>query len=254
MEDLLRSSVELKKAHVLRYYDKCKAQNKSDEVCLRELEALHPREIEVLNKILGFTSKYDQFALSKAMAGCYDPSHDYKDLIACWEQLAGKMEVGQKLEVKPDEDVFPLGTMELTGLTPFEQKSVVLCVRGTINKNYSDTVANALKMGGREGLWALKVHGLENMQMSELARAAKWTEMESYYRTETINVEKLIRGQSSNDAYMLASKNNESNIKRTLEPEIARQSEHARNFQKLASVCKGISSTIISKAKAGASD
>lgn len=254
MENLIRASVELKKAHVLRYYDKCKSQNKSDEMCRKELEELHPREVAALTRIKGKASKYDQVELSGALAGCYDPSHDYKDLIECWERLASRMEAGGRLNIEPvgANGSPPDGADEkLSSLTSFEQRSVVLCVRGKISINYRDTVAPNLKAGGDKALWALKVTGLESLQMSELAKAASWAEMESYYKMEAMNVQLLIRqGPSGYDSYVRASKLNEGNLKQVLKPEIPRQSEHARNFEKYASVCQGISSAIIGTAKA----
>lgn len=137
----------------------------------------------------------------------------------------------------------------LDGLTLSEKKSVVLCVRGTISNNYRDTIAHNLAAGGSDATWAMKVNALENVQMSDLARAADWIDLETYYRQETDNIQELIRGKSDIENYKSLSKQNSLNLGKILEKELANQSEHKKNFQKFASVCKSIASTIVAKAK-----
>lgn len=137
----------------------------------------------------------------------------------------------------------------LDGLTLSEKKSVVLCVRGTISNNYRDTVAHNLAEGGSDATWAMKVNALENVQMSDLARAADWIDLETYYRQETDNIQELIRGKSDFEKYKTVSKQNSLNLSKILEKELANQSEHKRNFQQFASVCKSIASKIVAKAK-----
>ncbi|KAB2783176.1 hypothetical protein [Brucella anthropi] len=141
----------------------------------------------------------------------------------------------------------------LDGLTLSEKKSVVLCVRGTISNNYRDTVAHNLAEGGSDATWAMKVNALENVQMSDLARAADWIDMETYYRQETDNIQELIRGKTGIEEYKSVSKQNSLELGKILEPEIKNQSEHTKNFQKFSIVCKSIASKIIGKAKAASS-
>ncbi len=91
------AAIRLKKAHVVRYYENCISQHRSDAECRVELKALHPREKAALQKILRNGQKYNEYEVSKAMAACYDPTHDYKDLIECWERLAAKLVAGADL-------------------------------------------------------------------------------------------------------------------------------------------------------------
>lgn len=105
----------------------------------------------------------------------------------------------------------------LDGLTLSEKKSVVLCVRGTISNNYRDTVAHNLAEGGSDATWAMKVNALENVQMSDLARAADWLDLETYYRQETDNIQELIRGKSDIENYRSVSKQNSMNLGKILE-------------------------------------
>ena len=69
----------LKQAHVLRYYESCIAQNRSDMNCRTELGALHPRELASLKKISKSLSGYNEFEVSAASAACYSPTNDYKE-------------------------------------------------------------------------------------------------------------------------------------------------------------------------------
>lgn len=141
----------------------------------------------------------------------------------------------------------------LDGLSSSEKKSVVLCVRGTVSNNYRDTVAHNLAAGGSDATWAMKINALENVQMSDLARAADWIDLETYYRIETDNIEELIRGKTGIEEYKSVSKQNSLKLGKILEPEIKNQSEHTKNFQKFSIVCKSIASKIIGKAKAASS-
>jgi hypothetical protein len=58
--------------------------------CQAELEALHPRELAALQTIWKNARTYDEFEVSVASAACYDPTHNYHDLVECWERLAAK--------------------------------------------------------------------------------------------------------------------------------------------------------------------
>lgn len=142
---------------------------------------------------------------------------------------------------------------KLDGLSSTEKISVVLCVRGAVSVNYRDTVGHNLKKGGSDATWALKINAIENTQMSELARAAGWTDMDTYYKAETDAIEQLIQGKLSFDNYRSSAQQNSIKLRKILDVEIARQKQHKENFQTFNSICKDISSTVISKAKAVAS-
>ncbi|MER9227731.1 hypothetical protein NKI39_19205 [Mesorhizobium sp. M0664] len=254
--ETLNASVELKKAHVLRYYERCISENKSDSVCRSELEALHPREETALQGILRSATRYDQFEVSEAMASCYGQTRDYKEVIECWERLAVKMTAGE--DIKNDASVKqtslpadPKG--ELAGLTSAEKRSVVLCVRGAISTNYRDTVAHNLQKGGNDTAWALKVSGFESAQMNELAKAADWPDMVTYYQAETDAAEKLIQGKLSWGGYGNAERQNNGVLKKIFDSDPIGLDEHKRNFQKFEAVCKDISSSFIVRAKGSAS-
>ena len=137
----------------------------------------------------------------------------------------------------------------LEGLSSTEKISVVLCVRGEISINYRDTVSHNLKNGGSDATWALKINAIENAQMSELAKAAGWSDMETYYKEETDTVELYIRGKLNFESYRLSAQQNAVKLKKILDTELARHAEHKNNFQTLGKICKDISSTVISKAK-----
>lgn len=255
--EVIDAAISLKQAHVVRYYESCMEQIQSDAKCRAELKALHPREKAALNKMLINSGRYDEFELSKASAACYDPGHDYLDLIECWELLAAKMAAGEDITPEPPKPV--AGLSERAGeifaeLTPTQQKSVVLCVRGKVNINYRDTVAHNLKLGGSDALWALKINGIENGQMSILAKAANWTEMTGYYEMEADNVTKLIRGEIGFDKYRLLSKDSQKLLSAALAPESSWQSAHNRNFQKFARECDELATKIIGSAKVAASE
>jgi hypothetical protein len=94
-------------------------------------------------------------------------------------------------------------------------------VRGKVSINYRDTVAHNLQIGGSDALWALKINGFESAQLSNLAEAASWTELASYYSVEAENVTKLIRGEINIDTYHWASKENESPLETALAPEMS---------------------------------
>ncbi|WP_156958802.1 hypothetical protein [Labrenzia sp. DG1229] len=232
-------------------------QIRSDAKCRAELNALHPREKAALGKILINASRYGEFEISEASAACYDPGHDYLDLIECWELLATKMAAGE--DIKPEVPKPVVGLSERAGeifseLPPTQQKSIVLCVRGRVNINFQDTVAHNLKLGGSDALWALKINGFENAQMSRLAKAANWTEMTGYYEMEADNASKLIRGEIGFEKYRLLSKDSQKLLSAALTRESSWQSAHNRNFQKFARECEELATKIIGSAKVAASE
>lgn len=249
------AAIRLKQAHVVRYFESCMDQIQSDVECRAELKALHPREKAALGNILTNSSSYAEFEVGEASSACYDPDHDYLDLIECWELLATKMAAGE--DIKPDAPK-PVASLSdiareiFSELTPTQQKSVVLCVRGRVSINYKETVAHNLKLGGSNALWALKINGFENAQMSILAKSANWTKMTGYFEMEADNVSKLIRGEIDFDKYRLLSKNSQEFLSAALAPERSWQSAHGRNFQKFARECEELASKIIGSAKVAA--
>ncbi|WP_417681266.1 hypothetical protein [Roseibium sp.] len=251
------AAIRLKRAHVIRYLEKCIDRGRSDVECRAEISALHPREKAALNSIMINSGHYDEFEVSKASAACYDPAHDYRDLIECWERLASKMTAGQNIEPEAPKPVVSLSekAAELfSKLASVEQKSVILCVRGRVNLNYRDTVAHNLQLGGSDALWALKIYGIENAQMSRLAKAANWTVMASYYELEAENVSKLIRGEIEFDNYRTISKDSQKLLSAALAPESSKQYVHSRNFEKFADECGELATEVIGSAKVAASN
>lgn len=250
-DDQLKASVNLKKAHVLRYYERCISEGWRDMECRSELEALHPRELAALQKMSRNANRYDQLEAGNALAACYDVTNEYRELIECWERLSVQMEAGETIQgttekrPPPSDDIIS----KLSGLSQTEKISLVLCVRGGISNNYRNTVAHDLRVGGGDTNWAMKVNAAENVQMSELAKAANWADMDTYYRAEANAIEKLIQGKISFDEYKSLSKKNSLNLKKILDFELMRQEAHKKNFQELDSVCKGLSAAIIAKAK-----
>ncbi|ESX23892.1 hypothetical protein [Mesorhizobium sp. LSJC264A00] len=142
---------------------------------------------------------------------------------------------------------------KLVGLSATERKSVLLCVRGTISINYRDTVAQNFLKGGNDAAWALKVSGFESLQMSELAKAADWPDMETYYNAETKAAEQLIEGKLSRDGYEDVARQNKGALKRIFDADSTGLDEHKRNFQRFQAICNDISSTFIVRAKGSAS-
>lgn len=254
-DDQLNASMNLKKAHVLRYYERCISDGRQDAECRSELEALHPRELAALQKMLRNANRYDQLEAGGALAACYDVTNDYKELIECWERLSVQMAAGETIQgvrdkLPPPSDYI---SSKLSGLSSTEKISVVICVRGAVSNNYRDTVARNLKAGGGDVTWALKVNAIENSQMSALAQAADWTEMEMYYKAEADSIELLIQGKVNFESYQSSAHKNKIVLKDILEVEGTRQDAHEKNFRKFESICTEISSTIIGKAKAIAS-
>lgn len=254
-DDQLKASMNLKKAHVLRYYERCISKGREDAECRSELEALHPRELTALQRMLRNANRYDQLEANGALAACYDVTNDYRELIECWERLSAQMAAGETLQGAGDQLPPPSGyiSSKLSGLSPAEKISVVICVRGVVGNNFRDTVASNLKAGGSDATWALKVSASENSQMSQLARAAGWSEMAKYYDEETDGVEQLIRGAINFEKYRSIAQRNAIELKRALDTEIPRQNDHKDNLRTFSSICMDISSKFISTAKALAS-
>jgi hypothetical protein len=253
--EALAASVRLKQAHVVRSYEKCRSGGTSDASCRAELEALHPREVSALARIANSMAGIDATKPSEAMAGCYDPSHDYRDLIECWEQLAIQLEDGQEigsttLQVIPEND----WSRDIISLDPVKRRSLLLCVRGTISVDFQETVADNLLPGGDDFAWALKVQAWENHLMVEIAMAADWFEMQEYYGQEALISQKLIRGEIGTSEYRQLAKRNEVRLAATLSPEMSQQSIHARNFTELKALCDEVAFSIIGRAKTAASE
>lgn len=250
--EALEAATELKQKRVVRYYDNCLTDGFSDKKCRDKLKELHERELASLQVILDGAISYNEFALSGAMTSCYRPSSDYEDLIICWEALASKVKAGEDLNQEPPDQTVDFSRMAVelfSDLTPFERKSIVLCVRGQIHVNYRDTVAQNLKKGSSDTLWALKVNSFENARMEKLSEEAHWPALYRYYKVETSNMAKLIKGEIDFSEYRSLSEKNKKLIDLAISPEMARKAEHEKNFHKYDDKCTELSNRIIGEAK-----
>lgn len=254
LDELLGAAMRLKQAHVERSYEKCRSGGSSDAACRDELESLHPREISALARIVANMAKVSESEISKAMANCYDPSHDYRDLIECREQLADQLEKGKSV-VSAKRQGFQWGDLSnlVSSLDPVQRKSLVLCVRGTVSTNFEETVEHNLTSGGDDATWALKVYAFENHLMAEVAEAAGWSGMQEYYEHEAHASAKLIRGEIEFSQYGQIVKQNEGRLATVLAPETSQQSVHESNFSILREPCDVVASAVIGRAKAAAS-
>ena len=254
LDEILGAAIALKQAHVMRSYEKCRSSGSSDIACRGELEALHPREISALARIAGKIGNVGESEISKAIANCYDPSHDYLDLIECWEQVAARLESGQVI-IPAKRQAFKWDDLprNLASLDSVQRRSLFLCVRGTANMNFSETVSHNLSLGGADATWALKVFAWENKQMADFAKSVGWPEMQDYYEQEALASKKLIRGEIGFSEYRQMAKQNEGWLASALAPEALRQSVHERNFSALKELCDDVASAVIGMAKAAAS-
>lgn len=254
LDELLAAAMRLKQAHVERSYEKCRSSGSSDVACRDELESLHPREISALARIAANEGSVGESEIRNAMANCYNPSRDYRDLLECWEQLATDLERGEAV-VPATRQGFQWS--ELSGrvgsLDPVQRKSLVLCVRGKVSTNFEETVAHNLRSGGGDATWALKVHAFENHLMVEVAEAAGWSGMQDYYEQEANAAAKLIRGEIEFSQYRQMAMQNEGRLATVLAQETSRHSVHENNFSILKEPCDDVASAVIGRAKAAAS-
>lgn len=254
LDELLAAAMRLKQAHVERSYEKCRSSGSSDAACRDELESLHPREISALARIAANVGSVGESEISNAMGSCYDPSHDYRDLIECQEQIAVQLEKGEAVAPDKPQRFRWSDLSDLAGsLDPVQRKSLVLCVRGTVSMNFEKTVAHNLRSGGDDATWALKVHAFENHLMVEVAAAAGWSGMRDYYKQEAHDVAKLIRGEIEFSQYRQMAKQNKGRLATVLAPETSRHSVHENNFSILKEPCDDVASAVIGRAKAAAS-
>lgn len=254
LNELLDAAIRLRQAHVIRSYEKCRSSGTPDAACRDELESLHPREISALARIEDNIGSVSKGEISKATANCHDPSHDYRDLIECWEQLADQLEKG--LEIFPAKRPgFQWSDLPgvFVSLDPVQRKSLVLCVRGRVSTNFKETVAHNLRSGGNDAAWALKVHASENYLMVEVAEAAGWSGMQDYYEREARASKKLVRGEIAFSEYRQVAKQNEGRLATVLAPEASRQSVHESNFSRLDQLCDEVALAVIGRAKYAAS-
>ena len=100
----------------------------------------------------------------------------------------------------------------------------------------------------------MKVNGYENAHMSELAELASWADLKKYYDIEGSNISQLIRGETKVSEYQLATKKNQILLNLALTPEMSRKSEHSKNFKILNDNCEELSSVLIGRSKALASN
>ena len=254
LKELLDAAIMLKRAHVVRSYEKCRSSGAPDAACRDELEALHPREISALVRIGKSIGNMRENEVSKAVANCYDPFHDYRDLIECWEQLAAQLEKGKEI-VPAKRKSFHWSELpsRFSSLDPVQKRSLVLCVRGRVSTNFKETVAHNLRSGGNDAAWALKVHASENYLMVEVAEAAGWSGMQDYYEREARASKKLVRGEIAFSEYRQVAKQNEGRLATVLAPEASRQTVHESNFSRLDQLCDEVALAVIGRAKYAAS-
>ena len=141
----------------------------------------------------------------------------------------------------------------LKTLSPFERRSIVICVRGQFTLNYDKTVKHNLERDAMNQLWAWKVYSRASVLMSRLAESAEWPEMEQYFRQEANDSSSRIRGQIDNEQYLNLAKKNELVLSAALDPERPRLATHVANFQKHEKLCTDASSQVIGNAKLHAS-
>lgn len=106
-QELSDAALRLKQAHVIRFYESCMEETSSDIGCRQALEELHPREVSVLEELFGLSASIEEHALSSSMASCYDPTHDYLDLIECWENVAESLKASGDTTLLTTELVQP---------------------------------------------------------------------------------------------------------------------------------------------------
>lgn len=182
-------------------------------------------------------------------------SYDYRDLIACWEQLAIQLEDGEdidstRLQVVSETDL----SREMTSLDSVKRRSLVLCVRGKVRLKFDETVAHNLQSGGDDFVWALKVLDWENRLMVAVSKAAGWSEMQNYYEKEAIISKQIVRGEISISEYLRMAKQNETQLAAALSTEASLQSIHEENFTELKPLCDEVASSLIGRAKIAASE
>ena len=98
---IYQAAVDVRKAHILRYYERCLRKYRTAEQCRSEVKSLHPRELAANATIMKFSYKYNKDKLAKSFNYCYDPSNDYLSLIECHERLARIVEADQALPEIP---------------------------------------------------------------------------------------------------------------------------------------------------------
>ncbi|MEL7453073.1 MAG: hypothetical protein AAGJ50_06860 [Pseudomonadota bacterium] len=254
LDELLGAAVRLKQAHVMRSYEECRSVGSSDAVCREELTALHPREISALNRLARHIESVSETELSAAFTRCYDPAHNYLDLIECWERLADRLEQGQEIDVDEDQKFrWENLSTAFAPLSSIKRRTLVLCIRGTIKRNFEDTVAHNLGAGGSDTTWALKVSAIESQMMIEVAQAASWAGLRTYYDHEAKSLEALIQGTIGLEEYRGLAKQNEQRLTTALAPEAANMAMHSRNFVELEALCADVAAVLIGRAKAIAS-
>ena len=82
-----------KKVHVNRFWDECTAKhNGATTICADLIRALEARERKTLKRISAAATDSNKPRVSEGVVGCYNPTHNYKDLVQCWELLANELE------------------------------------------------------------------------------------------------------------------------------------------------------------------
>jgi hypothetical protein len=115
-DETFQAAIRLKQAHVVRSYERCIATGKTDRECRAAIERLHPREIAALARFASLAGAIPDKEISASLASCYDPSHDYLQLIQCWEETASLLDARVKAETGeqavPDPAYIEIGELE----------------------------------------------------------------------------------------------------------------------------------------------
>ena len=82
-----------KQAHVVRYWNKCTNEHDgATTICADFVRALESREAKAMKRLAALSNESNRARVSEGVVGCYSPRHNYKDLVQCWEILAGELE------------------------------------------------------------------------------------------------------------------------------------------------------------------
>jgi hypothetical protein len=84
--EMLSAALRLKQAYVIRSYNQCIDFGKNDSQCMKELEQLHSREVEVISAFSGLINNEQTSEISEIFLSCYSSTRTYDKLIGCWEE------------------------------------------------------------------------------------------------------------------------------------------------------------------------
>jgi hypothetical protein len=128
--------------------------------------------------------------------------------------------------------------------TPFEQKLMLVCLRGEFTLNHQRTVIPNAGDSREKFLWSLKIYARVHFRMSMFADSIGWTEASEYLRTEATNMENLINGKITTDEYNTKYDQNWPNWVEAIKTLV-----EAKPTEELRMICKEISTQVIGEAK-----